>query len=65
MIEFCLIFYFRILLNFQDNEVVQEVVIVWNHSFSNYSGRKCYKGEFFFFRNLFFNDNTQLKLGGM
>ena len=58
-----MIVHFRILINFKDNEVVQEVVIIWNHSFSNYSGRKFYKGKFFFFPNLFFNDNAQLKFG--
>ena len=54
-----------ILLILQDNEVVPEMNIIWNHSFSNLSGRECYKGEFLFFPNLFFNVNAKLKFGGM
>ena len=47
-----------ILFIFQDNEVVLKKNFILKHSFLESLCRKCYKGEVFFFCNLFFNDDA-------
>ena len=47
------------------NEAILEMDFMTKHSFSNSFCRKCYKGEFLYVLNLFFNDNVYLKFGGV